>query len=149
MLAALAASSTNEAGRRRRYQHAFPGKRHVSLASIHSMHTYPQSYHGNHRPRLQPPCCTARRLRSLFAFLLSASPVRIVAKCPLHRPFSLIRRCDWWALQFQRSFNIVASEICSGTGGQHAARYLSVSRTRGFEEAIPAACSRCLRLHRV
>jgi hypothetical protein len=35
--------------------------------------------------RLQPRCCTVAQhapLRSLFAFLLSASPVRIAAECP-------------------------------------------------------------------
>ena len=134
----------------------------VSTCSVPLYSSYtlmpPKSYHsGKHAARLQPRCCsalhccTALRLRSLFAFSLSASPVRIAAECPPSVWARLIATVIGRTLQFPAILQYsVASALCSGKPGQgqqdcaifDAAEVESV----GVEEAITAACGSSARL---
>lgn len=87
----------------------------------------------------------ALRLRSLFALLLSASPVRIAGECPPSVRARLSGPVIGGHCGASDPSILVASELCSGTGGQRAAGYsILVSRTHGFEQAITAACSSAL-----
>lgn len=167
MLAALAASSTREAGRSRRCQRALLRKRHVSTRTVprYSPYTHsttdtqaPKSYHdGKHAARLQPRCCCTGAQRSACEacspFLLSASPVRIAAECPPSVRARLVASVIGWMLQFPAILQyLVASEICSGKlgqGQQDCAIFDAGFESVGVEEAITAACSSCIRLYGV
>lgn len=148
MLAALAASSTHEAGRSRRCQTCASLQAscvwclHAPYRAIGHRSIPPEELSRRETccsaPTAVLHCCTALRLRSLFAFLLSASPVRIAAECPPSVRARLTASVIGGTLQFPAILQyLVASEICSGNwdkaSRQDCAIFLLLLRSNPWE----------------